>query len=205
MTPPIEGTAALWLALLFGAVFGVLLHRGRVTDYDVIVNQFRLRDFTVLKVMFTAIVVGGIGVLALHRAGLAAYHVKPADMLGVTVGAAIFGLGMVLYGYCPGTGVAAVATGSVHALVGFVGMLAGGVLYALSFPWVQANVLTVGSLGKVRLPDATGVPDWAWFAALAIVGGTGFWLLERNRRAPVAVPVRAAAEAPPGTATPVPR
>ena len=205
MSLPVEGTAALWLALLFGAVFGVLLHRGRVTDYDVIVNQFRLRDFTVLKVMFTAIVVGGVGVLALHGAGLAAYHVKPADMLGVTVGAALFGVGRVLYGYCPGTGVAAVATGSVHALVGFVGMLAGGALYAVSFPWVRANVLPVGSLGKVRLPDATGVPDWAWFAALAIVGGAAFWLLERKRRAPVAVTVRSAVETPEGTATPVPR
>jgi uncharacterized membrane protein YedE/YeeE len=205
MSLPVEGTSALWLALLFGAVFGALLHRGRVTDYDVIVNQFRLRDFTVVKVMFTAIVVGGIGVLALHGAGIAAYHVKPADMLGVTLGAAIFGMGMVLYGYCPGTGVAAVATGSVHALVGFVGMLAGGALYAVSFPWVQANVLPVGSLGKVRLPDATGVPDWAWFAALTIVGGTGFWLLERNRRAPVPVTVRSDAETPDRAATPVPR
>lgn len=183
MTPlaAIQGTTALWLAVLFGAFFGVLLHRGRVTDYDVIVNQFRLKDFTVLKVMFTAIVVGGIGVLALHHLGLARYHVKPADMLGVTLGAAIFGVGMVVYGYCPGTGVAAVATGSVHALVGFAGMLAGGVLYALSFKWVQAHILPVASLGKVRLPDLTGVPDWLWLLALAAIGAAGFWLLERDR------------------------
>jgi hypothetical protein len=206
MSLPVEGTVALWLALLFGAVFGALLHRGRVTDYDVIVNQFRLRDFTVLKVMFTAIVVGGIGVLALKGAGLAAYHVKPADMLGVTLGAALFGMGMVLYGYCPGTGVAAVATGSVHALVGFVGMLAGGVLYALSFHWVQANVLPVASLGKVRLPDATGVPDWAWFAVMALVGGTAFWVLGRSQRAPGAVGLRTGAGGTPaGPAAPMPR
>ena len=180
MSLPIQGNGALWLALLFGALFGVLLHRGRVTDYNVIVNQFRLRDFTVLTVMFTAIIVGGMGVLLLHRAGLASYHVKPADMLGVTLGAALFGAGMVIYGYCPGTGVAAVATGSVHALVGFIGMLAGAVLYALSFTWVQANILSVASLGKLRLPDLTGVPDWAWFAALTLVGATAFWLLERK-------------------------
>jgi uncharacterized protein len=197
MSFPIQGTSALWLALLFGCVFGALLHLGRVTDYDVIVNQFRLRDFTVLKVMFTAIVVGGAGVLALRHSGLVAYHVKSADMLGVTLGAALFGAGMVIYGYCPGTGVAAVATGSVHALVGFLGMLAGGVLYALSFRWVQANVLSVGSLGKIRLPEATGVPDWAWLAALAVVGVFAFWLVER-RPAVVPVPVRASSgEAPP--------
>lgn len=182
MTLPVSGTTALWLAVLFGAAFGFLLHRGRVTDYNVIVNQFRLKDFTVLKVMFTAIIVGGIGVLAMKHLGWARYHVKPAEMLGVTLGAAIFGAGMVIYGYCPGTGVAAVATGSVHALVGFAGMLVGGILYALSFAWVREHVLSVGSLGKVRLPDVTGVPDWLWFVILLAVAALGFFLLEGRRR-----------------------
>lgn len=84
-------------------------------------------------------------------------------MLGVVLGAVLFGIGMVLYGYCPGTGVAALATGSLHALVGFAGMLVGGVLYALSFTWVEAHIQKVAALGKVRLPDLTGVPDWGWF------------------------------------------
>jgi uncharacterized membrane protein YedE/YeeE len=150
-----------------------------VTDYNVIVNQFRLRDFTVLKIMLTAVIVGGVGVLALHELGYAKYDIKPAQMLGVTLGAAIFGVGMVLYGYCPGTGVAAVATGSIHAAVGLAGMLAGGILYALSFRWVSARILSVGSLGKARLPEITGVPDWAWFIILAVVAGVVFYVLER--------------------------
>jgi uncharacterized protein len=182
MTLPVSGNAALWLAVLFGAAFGFLLHRGRVTDYNVIVNQFRLKDFTVLKVMFTAIIVGGIGVLAMKHLGWAKYHVKPAELLGVTLGAAIFGAGMVIYGYCPGTGVAAVATGSVHALVGFAGMLVGGILYALSFTWVREHILTVSSLGKVRLPDVTGVPDWLWFVILLGVAALGLLLMEGRRR-----------------------
>lgn len=205
MSFPIQGTVALWLALLFGALFGVLLHRGRVTEYNVIVNQFRLKDFTVLKVMFTAIIVGGIGVLALRGAGLATSHVKPADMLAVTIGASLFGAGMVIYGYCPGTGVAAVATGSVHALVGFVGMLAGGILYALSFAWVRDNVLPVSSLGKVRLPELTGVPDWMWFTALAATGLAGFWLLERKQPVLVTAPSDPGGPPPGHPATPLSR
>jgi uncharacterized protein len=196
MSLPITGDAALWLALAFGVVFGCLLHRGGVADYDVIVNQFRLRDFTVLKVMFTAIIVGGVGVLVLHNLGHADYHVKPANMLGVVVGSAIFGAGMVIYGYCPGTGIAAAATGSVHALVGFFGMLAGGVLYALSFRWVEQHVLSVWTLGKVRLPDVTGVSDWAWFALLAAVAAAVFYLLERRARQPAEPTVPAAPKGP---------
>jgi hypothetical protein len=169
MTPPITGTAALVAAVVFGAAFGFLLHRGRVTSYDVIVNQLRLRDFTVLKIMLTAILVGGVGVLSLKSAGLAVYHIKDATLLGVILGGALFGVGMAVYGYCPGTGLAAIGAGSIHALVGAIGMLVGGVLYALSFGWVQANILTVWNLGKARLPALTGVSDLWWFAGLAVV------------------------------------
>ena len=160
----------------------MLLQRGRVADYNVIVNQFRFRDFTVLRVMLTAIVVGGIGVYVLHQFGLAQYHIKPADMLAVVSVAALYGIGMVLYGYCPGTGVAAVGTGSIHALVGFVGMLAGGILYALSFPWIKTNILTTASFGKVRLPDITAIPDLYWLGALVLVAVALFRFLDRTKR-----------------------
>ncbi|MBP9901174.1 MAG: YeeE/YedE thiosulfate transporter family protein [Verrucomicrobiota bacterium] len=178
MNFPVSAETARLLAIPMGILFGVLLHRGGVANYNVIVNQFRFKDFTVLKIMFTAIIFGGIGVLLLKTTGHAQYHIKPANMLGVSLGAALFGVGMVLYGYCPGTGVAAMATGSIHATVGFAGMLVGGVLYALSFSWVEANIQKVAALGKVRLPDITGVPDWGWFAILAAIAGVMFWLIE---------------------------
>ncbi|MEI6075247.1 MAG: YeeE/YedE thiosulfate transporter family protein [Verrucomicrobiota bacterium] len=187
MNFPVSAETARWLALPLGMVFGVLLHRGGVANYNVIVNQFRFKDFTVLKVMFTAIIVGGIGVLLLKSTGHAQYHIKPANMLGVVLGATLFGVGMVLYGYCPGTGVAAMATGSLHAMMGFVGMLVGGVLYALSFTWVEAHVQSVVALGKVRLPDVTGVPDWGWFILLSAIAAVVFWLVE-TRLKPAADP-----------------
>jgi hypothetical protein len=182
VTPPVTGSAALFAAVLLGAVFGLLLHRGGVANYNVIVNQFRFRDFTVLKIMLTAIVVGGIGVLVLNSAGLANYHIKAANMLGIVLGAAIFGVGMVVYGYCPGTAIAAAASGSLHGLVGLAGLMVGGTLYAFSFPWIAKNILPVGALGKVRLPDVTGVPAAVWFVALVAIAGTVFFLIERAER-----------------------
>lgn len=179
MTLPIQGSLSLVLAVIFGAVFGTLLHRGRVADYNVIVNQFRFRDYTVLRVMLTAIVVGGLGVYALHQFGLAQYHVKPADILAVVSGAALFGVGMVLYGYCPGTGVAAVGTGSIHALVGFLGMLVGGILYALSFPWIRSNILPIGSFGKIRLPEISGIHDLFWLGILLVAAVVLFRFLDQ--------------------------
>lgn len=182
VTPPITGSAALVAAVVLGAIFGVLLHRGGVANYNVIVNQFRFRDFTVLKIMLTAIIVGGIGVLALNSVGLANYNIKAANMLGIVLGAAIFGVGMVVYGYCPGTAIAAAASGSVHAIVGLIGTVVGGTLYAFSFPWISKTILPVGALGKVRLPDVTGVPALVWFVALIAIAFTVFFLIERLER-----------------------
>ncbi|MEJ1157334.1 YeeE/YedE thiosulfate transporter family protein [Prosthecomicrobium sp. N25] len=180
MTLPVTGPGAFVLAVVFGFAFGWLLHRGRVADYDTIVNQFRLRDFTVLKIMLTAIVVGGIGVLALIDVGMAKYHVKDANMLAVALGGAIFGIGMVVYGYCPGTAIAAMGGGSLHAAVGFVGMIAGGILYGLSFPWLRDNVISVAQWGKMRLPELTGLSDLTLFGLLALVAVVAFALVERS-------------------------
>lgn len=182
MSFPLEGDGVRWLALLFGALFGVLLHKGRVTNYNVIVNQFRLRDFTVLKVMLTAIVVGGIGVWALNGLGLATWHIRPAAMLALTLGGALFGIGMVLYGYCPGTGVAAIATGSIHALVGAIGMVAGSALFAATYGWVQANILGVADLGRLRLSDFFGLPPGVIYLLLGGVAAVVFYVLERRVR-----------------------
>jgi uncharacterized membrane protein YedE/YeeE len=179
---PVTGTALLVLAVVFGAAFGFLLHRGRVADYNTIVRQFLLRDFTVIKIMMTAIVIGGIGVFALVHFGYAQFHIKSADLLAIALGAAIFGVGMVLYGYCPGTALAAIGGGSLHALVGAVGMLVGGALYAFSFDWVKANILPVGAMGKVQLPQLLGVGAPAILAAFAVVAIVMFVLIERYAR-----------------------
>ena len=168
----------LALAVVFGAAFGWLLHRGRVTDYNVIVNQLRLRDFTVLKVMLTAIVVGGIGVLVFVQLGYAKWQVRDANMLAVALGGALFGIGMVVYG--PGTRLAAAASGSLDALVGVVGMLVGAMAYAWSFSWVSANILPVGALGKQTLADVTGIPPFALYLILAALAIVLFYFVEKR-------------------------
>ena len=179
---PLKGTDALLLAPVFGLAFGWLLHRGRVASYDTIVNQFRLRDFTVLKIILTALVVGGVGVLALTDMGLAKWAVRETNLLAALLGGAIFGVGMVLYGYCPGTALSAIGAGSVHALVGAFGMIAGAIAYAFSFDWMKANVLSVWQLGKVTFVDLTGLSHLPLYALLAAVAVGLFVVIERTER-----------------------
>lgn len=167
---PKDSTAGLVLSGLFGLIFGILLNKGRVADYNVIVNQFRLKDFTVMKIMLTAIIVGGVGVWAMMSGGLLeGYSLKATNLLGVILGSAIFGVGMVVYGFCPGTGIAAAATGRIDAMVGFLGMIAGGIAYAFSYSWINEHILSVAQLGKVRLPEIIHIPSIVLFAVLGIL------------------------------------
>jgi hypothetical protein len=177
---PITGTVSLILAVVFGFAFGWLLHRGGVANYNIIVRQFLFKDFTVLKVMLTAIIVGGIGVFLLVQMGHAKFQIKPADLLAITMGAGLFGIGMVLYGYCPGTAAAAIGAGSVHALVGAFGMIIGGILYALSFEWVSQAILPIWAIGKVQLPQLLGVGAPLIFAVLGLFTLVFFATLERR-------------------------
>jgi uncharacterized protein len=177
---PVTGTASLFLAVVFGFAFGWLLHRGRVADYDTIVRQFLFKDFTVIKVMLTAIIVGGIGVFVLVQLGFAKFHVKPADLLAITLGGGLFGIGMVLYGYCPGTALAAIGAGSVHALVGAFGMVLGGIFYALTFDWVSQAILPVWAMGKVQLPQLLGIGAPMVFALVGLFALTLFLVVERR-------------------------
>ncbi|MEO8594299.1 MAG: YeeE/YedE thiosulfate transporter family protein [Candidatus Solibacter sp.] len=163
MTDPV---GKLTLGLITGFLFGFFLQKGAVTKYPVIVGQFLLRDFTVLKTMLTAVVVGGIGVYTLRAFGLASLHVKPAQLVAVSLGGLVFGVGMVLLGYCPGTGVAAAAEGKTDALFGVVGMMLGALLFAEQFSFFGKNVLAWIDLGPVTLPELTRIPAWAIFVGL---------------------------------------
>lgn len=150
--------SVLMLGLATGFVFGFLLQRGGVTRYKVILGQFLWADHTVLRVMLTAVAVGAIGVWTLHGLYGVPLHLKTSALVANTLGGIIFGVGMALLGYCPGTGVGAVGDGSCHAIFGVLGMFAGAGVYAEVYPFIQGNLLSMADLGKVTWSDLTGIP-----------------------------------------------
>ncbi|MBI4890131.1 MAG: YeeE/YedE family protein [Acidobacteria bacterium] len=169
------------LGLLTGLIFGFLLQKGRVSDRRVILGQFLLRDFTMMKVMLTAVVVGGVGVYLMKMEGLTKLFVKPAQLGAVVIGGLIFGVGMVVLGYCPGTAVAAAGEGKRDAWWGLVGMIAAAALYAELEAGFSKNILTWANYGSVTLPDVTGISEWVWFAVLAAGSGLLFRVLEKHK------------------------
>jgi uncharacterized membrane protein YedE/YeeE len=88
----------------------------------------------------------------------------------VLAGGVCFGVGMAVFGYCPGTGVAACGEGKPDAVVGVLGMLAGAFAFVADYPALQPVIKGLGDMGKLTLPEATGTPHWLWVVGL---GGAG--------------------------------
>ena len=153
--------AQLVIGLLAGVAFGFLLQKGGVTQYDVIIAQLLFEDFTVLKVMLSAVIVGMVGVHLLRSVGLAQLHSKPGSLGSTAVGGLIFGVGFGLLGYCPGTVAGAVGNGYLDALLGgVVGILIGAGIFSALFPKLQKGILKRGDFGDLTIPQLLKVNAW---------------------------------------------
>ena len=147
----------LLLGFLFGIVFGYLLQKGGVAKYHILLGALLLEDFTVIKVMLSAIIVGMLGIFTLHGLGLVELHIKPTRYAANILGGLLFGVGFAIIGYCPGTGTAALGQGNFDAIAGILGLLAGSYLYAEASGILTRTVETWGDQGNLTLPQLIGV------------------------------------------------
>ena len=148
----------LMLGAFFGVLFGVLLQKGGVAKYHILMGVLLLEDFTVVKVMLTAIIVGSVGVFSLHALGLVKLHIKPTRYAANMIGGLLFGVGFALIGYCPGTGAAALGQGNGDAIAGIGGLMVGSYLYAEASGALGRTVEKWGDRGKLMLPELVRVP-----------------------------------------------
>jgi uncharacterized protein len=142
--------------LVTGIAFGFLLQKGRVLRYDKQLGALRLQDMTIVKFMFSSVLVGMVGVYLLVDFEVAKLSIKTTVLGGNIVGGLIFGLGWGLLGYCPGTSAGALAEGRWDALWGILGMIAGAALFAEAYPFMQQTVLTWVSWGNSPCPSSWG-------------------------------------------------
>jgi uncharacterized protein len=141
------------LPSLFGLTFGFLLQKGGVSKYHILEGQLLLADFTVAKVMASAIVVGMLGFFTLKKWGKVKSHVKPANLVANISGGLIFGVGFACAGYCPGTGAAALGQGDLSALYYIGGMLVGSYIYAVGSNGYVERIKGKWKKGEKTLPD----------------------------------------------------
>ena len=147
--------------LLFGFLFGAILQIARLNKYNVISGMARLDNLTVAKAIAIAIGAGIIIINVEIGLGLATYHVKPFILGGTVLGGLIFGTGMAILGYCPGTMAVSLGEGSLDALVGIIGGLLGGLFYTLVLPGI--NGILGPNFGNISLYSLTGNSHFVFY------------------------------------------
>jgi hypothetical protein len=164
---------------VFGIVFGFLLQKGGVTKYDVIIGQLLLEDFTVIKIMLSAVITGMIGIHLMKSLGWIELNPKSGSWGKNAIGGLIFGLGFALLGYCPGTIAGAIGNGYLDALVGgLTGILLGSGLLAAAYPKLKSGILKKGDFGNLTLPRLFKVNDWVVIIPLSAVLVLVLYLIE---------------------------
>lgn len=173
--------AGLLAAGLIGLLFGFWLERAGFGSSRKLAAIFYLRDFAVLKVMFTAIVTALLGLHVLAAAGavdLAALHRSETFLWPQLVGGLVFGAGFVIGGWCPGTALVGLASGKLDALLFLAGAGAGSLLFAALYPALEPFA-TAGACGVSTWPEALGLGAGTATALVVAMALGAFALAER--------------------------
>lgn len=167
----------IFFILIFGFLFGAIMQYASLNKYNVISGLAMRENFAVPKTIFLAI---GIGIMVLSvevGLGFASFHIKPFILGGVVLGGLIFGSGMAILGYCPGTLPISAGEGSLDAVIGIIGGLLGGLVYTLLLP--SMHIILGPDFGSVSLNSLTGT-NFIFYLLSFIIGvifiGISFWL-----------------------------
>ncbi len=155
----ISGGVNTIFAVLIGILFGYALQRSGFTNSRKIASTFYMKDVDVPVVMFTAIVTASIGLWGLSLFGLidlAKFYFLPSYLLPMIVGGLIFGVGMAVGGFCPGTSLASMVTGKIDAMVFVVGFFLGSLAFGDFYP-IWKNFYQSGANGVWRIDQLFNV------------------------------------------------
>lgn len=171
---------SIFLAIVLGLLFGVALQRVGATNPQNIINMMRLTDLHLMKAILLAIGVASMGLLL----GMSIGWIDPGHLsikssyVGVLIGGGLLGAGFAVSGFCPGTGLGAMAEGRRDALWFVLGGLLGALAYTLLFGTIAESFLfnPIGG-GKVTLaqtPASSALVEGVPGLVVGGVLGAGF-------------------------------
>jgi hypothetical protein len=169
---------------LIGFAFGYVLEISGFGDSTKLAAQFYFKDLTVLKVMFTAIVVAMVLIFAAVGLGWLDYNqvwVNPTYLWSGIVGGLIMGVGFIIGGFCPGTSLVSMATFKIDGLFFVLGGLTGIFLFGetvgLYEDWWNGSYF-----GRLTIMDWLNLPTGVVVVAVVLMALFMFWGGEQLER-----------------------
>jgi rhodanese-related sulfurtransferase/uncharacterized membrane protein YedE/YeeE len=169
MTAPLFAAAPAVLAVPIGIAFGAALERAGLGSARTIAGQLAGRDFTVVKVMFSAIVTAMLGLFWASRLGwldLSRVATPETDVVPQLIGAVLFGAGFAIASLCPGTACVAAGSGHRDGLYTIGGLFVGTLVTAELWPRLGAAAELAPR--DARLPADLGWPPGVVVAVITI-------------------------------------
>jgi len=184
LTQLLGNIGAYLVFLAIGIAFGYVLEISGFGDSPKLAAQFYFKDLTVLKVMFTAIIVAMVLIFAASAVGLLDYNliwVNPTYLWPGIVGGLIMGIGFIVGGFCPGTSLVAAATAKIDGVFFVFGVLFGIFLFGET---VENFVIFFNSsyLGRFTLMDWLGLNTGTVVVIVVLMALFMFWGGEQLER-----------------------
>jgi hypothetical protein len=152
------------LAIFLGGLFGFALDRVGANNPNNIIKMLNLTDLRLMRIILGAIGVSSVLLFGGFELGL----MDPTHMSVKEAYVGVFvGVGFALSGYCPGTGLTALASGRQDAFFFIIGGFAGAGLYMWSFDYLKDTALFHKILGgKITVGTVENSGYEAVFAGL---------------------------------------
>jgi rhodanese-related sulfurtransferase len=193
MNFPLQGFLSVsasnpWTYFVFGVIgfaFGYALEMSGFGNSKKLAAQFYFKDLTVLKVMFTAIVVAMVllfGAVGLGILDFGQVWVNPTYLSSGIVGGLIMGVGFIIGGFCPGTSIAATATGKIDGMFYLLGGFFGAFLFGETEQYFTHWYNNAGYYGRLTLDQVFNLPVGVVVLVVVLMALFMFWGGEQLER-----------------------
>jgi thiosulfate/3-mercaptopyruvate sulfurtransferase len=171
--------ALLW-SLILGLIFGFILERAGFASSRRLSGIFYFKDMSVLKVMFTAVLICAAGLSIFRATGMITaetLYLLPTILAPQILGGFLFGIGFVMSGWCPGTAAVGFATGSIDSVVFLVGAFIGGLFFNEIYPSLT-YIRSLGNYQTSTIHEFLGMTQQAFLILFTMAGIMAFWISE---------------------------
>ncbi len=166
-----------FIYLLIGMGFGATLEMAGFGRSTKLTAQFYLKDMTVLKVMFTGVLVAMLltfGSAALGILDFDRIWVPPTYLWPGIVGGFLVGVGFIIGGFCPGTSLAGAATLKIDSYFFLAGILLGILLFGENLD-KYVHFWNSSYMGRFTLPELLGLSVGVTIFIVTVVGVLALW------------------------------
>ena len=169
---------------IIGFAFGYVLEISGFGDSRKLAAQFYFKELTVLKVMFSAIVVAMVLIFAAVGLGFLDYNgiwVNPTYLWSGIVGGLIMGVGFIVGGFCPGTSLVSAATLKLDGVFFVLGVLT-GIFFFGETVGLYEDFWNGSYFGRLTIMDWLNLPNGVVVTIIMFMALFMFWGGEQLER-----------------------